>query len=96
MKEYIKYIARHWNQSVLEISEGYKKDAVYGFSDPRMHLKEREEFLKLTKASAERPREDFESLHQTIDDYVIQHGCIPCCCVLQLQAMKIYWCWIAC
>ena len=56
MKE---YIARHWNQSVLEILEGYKKDAVYGCSDPRMHLTEREQVLKLTNASAERHREDF-------------------------------------
>ena len=85
MKE---YIARHWNESVLEILDGYRKDAVYGCSCPRMHLKEREQVLQLPDASAERHREDFESLHQTIDDFVTQHGCIPCCCVLRLLAMR--------
>ena len=53
-----------------------------------MHIRERAQVTKLTHDAAQRHREDFETLHQTIDDYVTEHGCIPYCVIPQLLAMS--------
>ena len=53
-----------------------------------MHIRERAQVAKLTNDAAQRHKEDFETLHQTIDDYVKEHRCIPYCVVLQLLALR--------
>ena len=53
-----------------------------------MHIKERVSVSKLSSTAAERHKEDFENLHETIDDYLSQYGCIPYCVVLQLLDMR--------
>ena len=82
------YIRRHYEESVLDVLEGLPQDAAYGCSDPRMHIRECARVNRLTNDATLRHKEDFETLHQTIDDYVQQHGCIPYCVVLQLLAMR--------
>ena len=87
MKEYIR---RHYDESALAVLEELRRDAVYGCSDPRMHVRDRAQVTKLTNDATERQKEDFETLHQTIDDYVTEHGCIPCCVILQLLTMRYF------
>ena len=82
------YIRRHQGESVLDVLEGLRHDAVHGCSDPRVHIRERAQVTKLTNDAAQRHKEDFETLHQTVDDYVTEHGCIPYCVILQLLAMR--------
>ena len=72
MKEYIN---RHSDESVLNVLEELRHDAIYSCSDPRLHFKEREQVNKFTKDAAERHKEDFENLHETIDDYLSHYGC---------------------
>ena len=55
------YIRRHSDESILDDFEGLRRDAVYGCSDPRMHIREREQGTKLTNDASERHREDFET-----------------------------------
>ena len=82
------YINRHYDESVLSVLDELRRDTTYSCSDPRMHIKERASVTKLSKSAAERHKEDFESLHETIDDYLSHYGCIPYCVVLQLLAMR--------
>ena len=84
MKEYIN---RHYDESVLNALEELRRDAIYSGSDPRMHIKEREQVTKFTNDAAERHKQDFENLHETIDDYLSYYGCIPYCVILQMLAM---------
>ena len=67
MKEYIR---RHYDESVLEVLDGFRQDAVNGCSDPRIHIRERAQVTRLTNDATQRHKEDCETLHQTIDDYV--------------------------
>ena len=76
MKEYIN---RHYDESVLNFVEELRRDAIYSCSDPRVHIKEREQVTKFTNDAAERDKEDFENLHETINDYLDHYGCIPYC-----------------
>ena len=78
----------HYDESVFDVLEGLRQDAVYGCSDPRMHIRERAQVTKLTNDAAQRHKEDFETLHQTIDDSVTEHGCIPYSVIFQLLAMR--------
>ena len=41
-----------------------------------------------TNDTAERHKEDFETLHETIDEYLEKHRCIPYCVVLQALALR--------
>ena len=81
-------INRHYDESVLSVLGELRRDATYSCSDPRMHIKERVSVTKLSNTAAERHNEDFENLHDTIDDYLTHYGCIPYCVVLQLLAMR--------
>ena len=82
------YIRRHYDESVLAVLEELRLDGVYGCSDPRLHVRERAQVTKFTRDATERHKEDFETFHQTIDDYVTEHGCIPYCVILQSLAMR--------
>ena len=84
------YIRRHYDGSVLDVLEGLRRDAVYVCSDPRMHIRERAQVTKSTNDAAERLKEDFETLHQIIDDYVTEHGCIPYCVVHQDYLRRLH------
>ena len=85
MKEYIN---RHYDESVLNALEELRRDAIYSGSDPRMHIKEREQVTKFTNDAAERHKQDFENLHETIDDYLSHYGCTPYCVILHMLAMR--------
>ena len=85
MKEYIN---RHYDESVLSVLEELRRGATYSCSDPRIHNKERVSVTKLSNTAAERHKEDFENIHEDINDYLSTHGCIPYCVVLQLLAMR--------
>ena len=52
-------INRHYDESVLSVLEDLRRDAIYGCSDPRMHIKERAQVTKLTKDAAERRKREF-------------------------------------
>ena len=54
MKEYVN---RHYDESVLNVLEELRRDAIYSCSDPRLPIKEREQVNKFTN------KEDFENLH---------------------------------
>ena len=85
MKEYIN---RHYDESVLNVLEEFRRDAIYSCSDPRLHIKEREQVNKFTKDAAELHEQDFENLHETTDAYLSHYGCIPYCVILQMLAMR--------
>ena len=85
MKEYIN---RHYDESILKVLEGLRRDAVYSCSDPRLHIRERERVHKFTKEAAERHKEDFQSMEDLINEYIENHGCIPYCVILQILAMR--------
>ena len=61
-------INRRYDESVLNVLEELRHDAIYRCSDPRLHIKGRERVTKFTKDAAERYKEDFENLHETIND----------------------------
>ena len=82
MKEYIK---RHYDESVLNVLEELRCDAIYSCSDPRRHTKERKQVNKFTKDAAERHK---QRTYETIDDYLSHYGCIPYCVILQMLAMR--------
>jgi len=42
----------------------------------------------MTEEASNRHKNDFESLHDIIDDYIQDHGVIPYCIILQLLAMR--------
>ena len=72
----------------------FEKLSVESCSDPRMHIKEREQAANLTNDAAERRKQNFENLHETIDDYLRHYGCIPYCVILQMLAHEIFGSWL--
>ena len=54
---------RHYDESVLDVLEELRRDAVYGCSDPRMHIREREQVTKLTNDATERHKEELYIRH---------------------------------
>ena len=81
-------IARHKDESVLEILEDAKNNLAYSRFDPRLHIRARESVTRFTEIATERHKEDFESLRSLINDYIRDHHEIPFAVVLQLLAMK--------
>ena len=90
MKEYIN---KRYDESVLNVLEELRRDAIYSCSDPRLPIKEHEQVNKFTKDAAERHKEDFENLHETIDDYLSRYGCIPYCVILPNVGHEIFGSW---
>ena len=82
------YIQRHKDENVIDTLEDIKRNAGYSCSDPRLHPRARKEVNHFTNIAPERHREDFESLHQLIEDYIGKHHCIPSVVILQLLAMR--------
>jgi hypothetical protein len=80
------YIARHTDEYPLSLLEEYRKEAVYSCSDPRLHIRERENVERLTSEAEKRLKDDFETLERVITDYVEYNGRIPYCVVLQCLA----------
>ena len=81
-------IARHKDESVLALLEDAKNKLAYSCSDPRLHIRARQEVSRFTEIATERHQEDFESLHSLIKDYIKDHHEIPYAVVLQLLAMR--------
>ena len=67
------YIQCHHDEQVMEILEGPKRDAEYSCSDPRLHIRVRQDANRFTNTATERHQEDFESLFDLSEDY-IQHN----------------------
>ena len=63
------YIQRHKDEQVMQILEDLKKDSEYSCSDPRPHIRVREDVNRFANTATERHQEDFESLHGLIEDY---------------------------
>ena len=61
----------------LSLLEEYRKEAVYSCSDPRLHIRERENVERLTNEAEKRLKDDFETLERVITDYVEYNGRIP-------------------
>ena len=82
------YINRHCKEPILQVLDDLRRDTVYGCSDSRLHLRERVNVNKYTKDASERHKEDFESMEDLINHYMSEHGCTPCCVILQVLAMR--------
>ena len=82
------YIARHKDENVLELLEDAKNKLAYGCSDPRLHIRARQEVSRFAEKATGRHQEDFESLHSLIDDYIKDHHEIPYAIILQLLACR--------
>ena len=62
MKEYAN---RHYDESVLNVLEGLRRDAIYSCSDPRLHIKEREQVNKQLSVTSRTSR-TYKRLSMTI------------------------------
>ena len=82
------YIARHKDEKVTDLLEDAKNNLAYGCSDPRLHIRAREEVNRFTEKATGRHQEDFESLHSLIEDYIQDHREIPYAIILQLLACR--------
>ena len=56
------YIARHKDEYPLSLLEDLRKEAVYGCSDPLLHLRAREQVDRLTEEAEKRLKDDFQTL----------------------------------
>ena len=64
------YIARHKDEYPLSLLEDLRKEAVYGCSDPLLHLRAREQVDRLTEEAEKRLEDDFQTLSLVLTDYV--------------------------
>jgi len=82
------YITRYRDEYPLSLLEEHRKEAVYGCSNPRLHLRERENVEQLTNEAEKRLKDDFQTLDRVITDYVEHNGCVPYCVILQCLASR--------
>ena len=82
------YIARHKDEYPLSLLEDLRKEAAYGCSDPRLHLRAREQADRLTEEAEKRLEDDFQTLSLVLTACVEQHGVLPYCVVLQCFASR--------
>ena len=82
------YINRHKDEIVIDLLEEIRAKTPYGCSDPRLHIRARQDVDKFTKTATGRHQEDFESLHALIEDYIKDHDVIPYAIILQLLACR--------
>ena len=82
------YIQRHKDEKVMDALGDIKKNAEYSCSDPRLHLRVRDEVNRFTRIATERHQGDFESLHGLVNDYIKDHHCVPYVIIFQLLAMR--------
>ena len=82
------YINRHKDEIVTDLLDEIRDKTPYGCSDPRLHIRARQEVDKFTMTATGRHQEDFESLHALIEDYIKDHDVIPYAIILQLLACR--------
>ena len=83
------YINRHKDEKVTELLDDIKEKLPYGCSDPRLHIRARLEVTKNTDTATGRHKEDYESLHSLIEEYIKDHQVIPYAIILQLLAASL-------
>ena len=82
------YINRHKDEKAMDLLDEIRNKLPYGCSDPRLHIRARQEVDKFTEKATGRHQEDFESLHSLIEDYIKDHHDIPYAIILQLLACR--------
>ena len=82
------YMNRHKDEKVTDLLDEIKNKLPYGCSDPRLHIRARQEVNRFTEKATGRHQGDFESLHSLIEDYIKDHREIPFAIILQLLACR--------
>ena len=82
------YIARYRDKYSLSLPKGHRKEAIYGYSNPRFHFREPKNIKWLTTKAEKWLKDDFQTLDRVITDYVEHNGCVPYCVILQCLASR--------
>ena len=90
------YIARHKDEYPLSLLEDLRKEAAYGCSDPRLHLRAREQADRLTEEAKKRLEDDFQTLSLVLTDWCGATWCFTILCSPSESCITVLGSWSDC